>query len=265
MSGQVMMYVDGACKGNPGPGGWAAILQCGEHTKELVGGADHTTNNRMELQAVIEGLKALKKRSVVKLVTDSQYVIQMLKGARAKANQDLVEELRQLAGQHQVQAQWVKGHSGLASASTVRGVPTAQVMNELADELASREAAHRQQMVEAGWGDETVPQATRLVMATWRPVGGFIPQIVLFGCTAAWVGYGVLDPETQTVSPTACYTVNQPEYAPWVRCVNQLHERQRLVGAVPGLSEAIDLVPLPPAEQPTDPALWLAQLAGGGA
>lgn len=250
MSGQVLLYVDGACKRNPGPGGWAAVLRCGEHTKELVGGADHTTNNRMELTAVIEGLKALKKRSVVKLVTDSQYVIHMLTGARAKANQDLVEKMRQLAGQHQVQAQWVKGHNG-------------HELNELADELASREAAHRQQMVESGWGDETVPQATRLVMATWRPVGGFIPQIVLFGCTAAWVGYGVLDPETQTVSPTACYTANQPEYALWVRCINQLHERQRLVGAVPGLSEAIDLVPLPPAEQPPDPAVWLAQLAGG--
>ncbi len=118
MSGQVLLYVDGACKGNPGPGGWAAVLRCGDHTKELVGGADHTTNNRMELQAVIEGLKALKKRSVVKLVTDSQYVIHMLNGARAKANQDLVEELRQLAGQHQVQAQWVKGHNGHASNST---------------------------------------------------------------------------------------------------------------------------------------------------
>ncbi len=250
MSGQVLLYVDGACKGNPGPGGWAAVLRCGEHTKELVGGADHTTNNRMELQAVIEGLKALKKRSVVKLVTDSQYVIQMLKGARAKANQDLVEELRQLAGQHQVQAQWVKGHNG-------------HELNELADELASREAAHRQQMVEAGWGDETVPQATRLVMLIWRVVGSYLPQMAVVGCTGEWVGFGLVGSDGQTLLHTHHYTAGQEEYAPWVETINQLHERQRVMGHLPGLSEPVDLVPLPLAEQVTDHTHWLTQLAEG--
>lgn len=263
MSGQVMMYVDGACKGNPGPGGWAAILQCGEHTKELVGGADHTTNNRMELQAVIEGLKALKKRSVVKLVTDSQYVIQMLKGARAKANQDLVEELRQLAGQHQVQAQWVKGHSGLASASTVRGVPTAQVMNELADELASREAAHRQQMVEAGWGDETVPQATRLVMVTLRKVGQLWPYMAVMGCTDEWAGFALMAADEKTLYGHNVCPKRDVLYTDWVNVINQLHEQQRVTGNVLDLSEPVDIVPLPAAEQPQDTAYWLAQLAEG--
>ena len=250
MSGQVMIYVDGSCKGNPGPGGWAAVLRCGDHTKELVGGAGHTTNNRMELQAVIEGLKALKKRSVVKLVTDSQYVIQMLKGARAKANQDLVEELRQLAGQHQVQAQWVKGHNG-------------HELNELADELASREAAHRQQMVEAGWGDETVPQATRLVMLIWRVVGSYLPQMAVVGCTGEWVGFGLVGSDGQTLLHTHYFTAHQEEYAPWVETINQLHERQRVMGQLPGLSEPVDLVPLPLAEQVTDHTHWLTQLAEG--
>ena len=252
MSGQVMMYVDGSCKGNPGPGGWAAVLRCGEHTKELVGGADHTTNNRMELQAVIEGLKALKKRSVVRLVTDSQYVIQMLKGARAKANQDLVEELRQLAGQHQVQAQWVKGHNG-------------HELNELADELASREAAHRQQMVEAGWGDVSVPQATRLVMVVWRVVGSFQPQVAVAACTAEWVGFGLVGSDGQRLLHTHHFPGDSDEYAPWVEAIGQLHERQRVMGLLPGLTEPVDLVPLPLAEQITAPEPWLVQLTRGEA
>jgi len=252
MSGQVMMYVDGACKGNPGPGGWAAVLRCGEHTKELVGGADHTTNNRMELQAVIEGLKALKKRSVVRLVTDSQYVIQMLKGAHARANQDLVEELRQLAGQHQVQAQWVKGHNG-------------HELNELADELASREAAHRQQMVEAGWGDETVPRVTRLVMVVWRVVGSFQPQVAVAACTAEWVGFGLVSSDGQTLLHTHHFPADSDEYAPWIEAIEQLHERQRVMGLLPGLAEPVDLVPLPLAEQITAPEPWLVQLTGGEA
>lgn len=252
MSGQVMLYVDGACKNNPGPGGWAAVLRCGEHTKELVGGADHTTNNRMELQAVIEGLKALKKRSVVKLVTDSQYVIQMLKGARAKANRDLVEEMRQLAGQHQVQAQWVKGHNG-------------HELNELADELASREAAHRQQMVEAGWGDETVPQGTRLVIVTLRKVGQFLPYMAVFGCTDEWAGFALIAANEKTLYGYNLCPKSDTHYADWVGVINQLHDRQRVTGNVLALTEPVDIVPLPLTEQPQDTTSWLAQLAGGKA
>lgn len=136
---QVSMFVDGSCLGNPGPGGWAAILQCGQHEKEVVGGADHTTNNRMELTAVLEGLKALTRRCQVTVVTDSQYVATILNGGKAKANQDLVCEVRVQARRHEVTVQQVRGHSG-------------HEMNELADQLAFTEANHRKQMIAAGWG-----------------------------------------------------------------------------------------------------------------
>lgn len=139
MSNQVLLYTDGSCLGNPGPGGWSAILQCGEHEKELVGGADHTTNNRMELTAVLEGLKALTRRCQVTVVTDSQYVTTILNGGKAKANQDLVQQVRVQARRHQVTVQQVRGHSG-------------HEMNELADQLAFTEANHRKQMIAAGWG-----------------------------------------------------------------------------------------------------------------
>lgn len=136
---QVSMFVDGSCLGNPGPGGWAAILQCGQHEKEVVGGADHTTNNRMELTAVLEGLKALTRRCQVTVVTDSQYVATILNGGKAKANRDLVYEVRIQARRHQVTVQQVRGHSS-------------HEMNELADQLAFTEANHRKQMIAAGWG-----------------------------------------------------------------------------------------------------------------
>lgn len=136
---QVSMFVDGSCLGNPGPGGWAAILQYGAHEKEVVGGADHTTNNRMELTAVLEGLKALNRCCQVTVVTDSQYVATILNGGKAKANQDLVQQVRAQARRHEVTVQQVRGHSG-------------HEMNELADQLAFTEANHRKQMVAAGWG-----------------------------------------------------------------------------------------------------------------
>lgn len=135
---QVSMFVDGSCLGNPGPGGWSAILQYGEHEKELVGGADHTTNNRMELTAVLEGLKALTRCCQVTVVTDSQYVATILNGGKAKANRDLVYEVRVEARRHEVTVQQVRGHSG-------------HEMNELADQLAFTEANHRKQMIAAGW------------------------------------------------------------------------------------------------------------------
>ena len=139
MSNQVLLYTDGSCLGNPGPGGWSAILQYGEHEKELVGGADHTTNNRMELTAVLEGLKALNRRCQVTVVTDSQYVATILNGGKAKANRDLVYEARVQARHHEVTVQQVRGHSG-------------HEMNEMADQLAFTEANHRKQMIAAGWG-----------------------------------------------------------------------------------------------------------------
>jgi len=136
---QVEIFTDGACRGNPGPGGWGVVLRAGEHEKQLYGGETETTNNRMELKAAIEGLRALKQRSQVVLTTDSQYVRQGItqwitnwkKNAwrtstkKPVKNQDLWQALDQLAGEHQVTWRWVKGHSGHPE-------------NELADQLANQ-------------------------------------------------------------------------------------------------------------------------------
>ena len=126
MMPQVTLYTDGACSGNPGPGGWGALLRMGGHEKELSGAAANTTNNRMEMRAAIEGLKALKKPCTVDIYTDSQYVRQGIttwilgwkkngwKTADKKPvkNEDLWRILDELTQAHQVQWHWVKGHSG---------------------------------------------------------------------------------------------------------------------------------------------------------
>ena len=124
---QVQIFTDGACSGNPGPGGWGTVLRFGEHEKELSGGAADTTNNRMELTAVIEGLKALKEPCEVTLTTDSKYVCDsILKrwvyGWRARGwkksdgkpalNVDLWEQLLPLLEKHKVTFVWVRGHAG---------------------------------------------------------------------------------------------------------------------------------------------------------
>ena len=135
----VEIYADGACRGNPGPGGWGAWLISGSHRKELWGGELETTNNRMELTAVIEALTALKRPVVVRVHTDSKYVQQGIsswihgwkrngwKTADKKPvkNADLWQRLDQLAAQHKVEWLWVKGHAG-------------NVGNEKADALANR-------------------------------------------------------------------------------------------------------------------------------
>lgn len=122
----VEIFTDGACRGNPGPGGWAALLRLGETERLLSGASSMTTNNRMELQAAIEGLAALKRASRVILTTDSQYVRQGVttwvttwkrNGWRTSArepvkNRDLWERLDALASSHRVEWQWVRGHSG---------------------------------------------------------------------------------------------------------------------------------------------------------
>jgi ribonuclease HI len=127
----VFLVTDGACIGNPGPGGWACILRFGTHRKELFGSEPHTTNNRMELRAVIEGLKALREPCAVTVITDSQYVrngiTQWLEnwkshgwrkkkkggsGTRDVLNRDLWEELDAAAARHRVEWEWVKGHAG---------------------------------------------------------------------------------------------------------------------------------------------------------
>ena len=124
---EVELFTDGACSGNPGAGGWGAILRYKGKEKELSGGEKQTTNNRMELIAVIEGLKALKEPCQVHLVSDSQYVCNALKLGWAKKwrqngwmrnkkepalNPELWERLLELCEQHSVKVNWVKGHAG---------------------------------------------------------------------------------------------------------------------------------------------------------
>ena len=135
----VDIFSDGACKGNPGPGGWGAVLRFGDQEKEIFGGEPQTTNNRMEMTAVIEALSQLKRASKVRVYTDSQYVqkgiSEWLPGWKARrwrtaANQpvknvDLWQRLDALAAQHDVQWLWVKGHAGHPE-------------NERADALANR-------------------------------------------------------------------------------------------------------------------------------
>ena len=122
----VDIFTDGACSGNPGPGGWGTILRTGEHEKELSGGERATTNNRMELTAVIRGLEALKRSSAVTIHTDSRYVMDGLtqwlpkwkkngwKTADKKPvkNEDLWRELDVLCAKHDLKWRWVRGHSG---------------------------------------------------------------------------------------------------------------------------------------------------------
>ena len=133
----IELFTDGACSGNPGPGGWGAILRWRGEEKELYGGEENTTNNRMEALAVINGLKALKKPSTVTVYTDSTYIqkgmTQWLEGWKSKnfkikgggfrTNHDLWRELDTLNQKHKINWQWVKGHAGHPG-------------NERADELA---------------------------------------------------------------------------------------------------------------------------------
>ena len=126
MPAEVVIYSDGACRGNPGPGGWGVVLECGGKRKTLHGGEAHTTNNRMELTAAIKGLEALTRPCVVQFFSDSKYVLQgitewlpgwKLKGWKTAAkkpvlNSDLWQELERQAARHTIDWQWVKGHSG---------------------------------------------------------------------------------------------------------------------------------------------------------
>lgn len=139
MSHTIEIFTDGACKGNPGPGGWGVLLRLGEHQKTLFGGELNTTNNRMELTAAIRGLEALKKPAKVLLTTDSEYVMKGIcewmpnwkkRGWKTASRQpvknaDLWQQLDALVNQHQVEWRWVKGHSGHPE-------------NDLADALANQ-------------------------------------------------------------------------------------------------------------------------------
>jgi ribonuclease HI len=139
VTGTIRIYTDGACRGNPGPGGWGALLVAGGREKELWGGELMTTNNRMELTAAIRGIEALKRRCKIDLFTDSQYVrngirewlVQWKKRGWKTAdkkpvkNQDLWERLDELVTGHDIEWHWVRGHSGHDG-------------NERADALANR-------------------------------------------------------------------------------------------------------------------------------
>lgn len=123
---KVRLYTDGSCHGNPGPGGWAAILEFGEKTRELTGNDPATTNNRMEMMAVLEGLRALKEPCIVDVWTDSRYVVDGMKSWLAGwkkrgwktaskqpvKNEELWRALDGQADRHRVEWHWVKGHAG---------------------------------------------------------------------------------------------------------------------------------------------------------
>ncbi len=140
MADEVLIYTDGACRGNPGPGGWGAVLRYGDKEKRLYGGESETTNNRMELIAVIRALECLKNnKRRIRITTDSKYVLQgmteWIEGWKAKGwrtaskkpvmNADLWQALDKLVREYDIDWHWVKGHSGHPE-------------NDLADELANR-------------------------------------------------------------------------------------------------------------------------------
>lgn len=139
MEKTVYLFTDGACKGNPGAGGWGVLLRYGEHEKELFGGEAQTTNNRMELTAVLSGLKTLNRPCDVVICTDSQYVKNGMEswihnwkkngwktaGRQPVKNADLWQQLDEQVARHRVRWQWVKGHAG-------------HTENERADALANR-------------------------------------------------------------------------------------------------------------------------------
>ena len=135
----IQIYTDGACRGNPGPGGWGALLQFGSKEKQLYGGESLTTNNRMELRAVIEALSALKRPCNVSVTSDSTYVLKginewlpnwkkrgwLTSGKKPVKNEDLWKSLDSLKSVHNIEWHWVKGHSG-------------HLENELVDQLANK-------------------------------------------------------------------------------------------------------------------------------
>ena len=141
---KVQLITDGACLGNPGRGGWAAILRYGPHRKEIYGCEAHTTNNRMELQAAIQGLRALKERCEVEVVTDSEYVkngitqwIQNWKrngwktsDKKAVVNQDLWEELDEQNARHDTTWSWTKGHASHADNNRCDELATAAARSQ---------------------------------------------------------------------------------------------------------------------------------------
>jgi ribonuclease HI len=143
----IEIYTDGACRGNPGPGGWAALLQKGAHAKEISGAETLTTNNRMELTAVIRALETLKKPAAARLYTDSEYVrrgiTEWLSAWKARGwrtadrkpvkNQDLWQRLEEVSARHRIDWRWVPGHAGVPGNERVD-----RLANEAIDALHAR-------------------------------------------------------------------------------------------------------------------------------
>jgi ribonuclease HI len=156
----VTIYTDGACIGNPGPGGFAAVLICGEHRREVSGGYRHTTNNRMELMAAVAALRALKRPCEVTLHCDARYVVDGVRngtmrrwrglgwrrGGDAVPNADLWEQLLALCEVHQVEFRWVQGHAGVSG-------------NERCDALAEGAARGEDLPRDDGYENPVVPAA----------------------------------------------------------------------------------------------------------
>ena len=150
---QIVIYTDGSCLNNPGPGGWGVVLLYGDHRRELSGGFRETTNNRMELMAAISGLEALKEKCRVTLYSDSQYVVKGMaqgwarrwqangwkRNKREKAiSPDLWERLLNLAENHEIEFKWVRGHAGIPE-------------NERCDELALEAAQDNDLPIDGGY------------------------------------------------------------------------------------------------------------------
>jgi ribonuclease HI len=153
MSTDITIYTDGAARGNPGPGGYGVLLMSGVHRKELSQGYQHTTNNRMELMAVIAGIKAMKKEGMnITVYSDSQYVVKAVEQGwlnnwiktnfkGGKKNPDLWKEYYQLAQKHQIKFIWVKGHAS-------------NPFNNRCDELATAAADGKNLLVDTGYQPE---------------------------------------------------------------------------------------------------------------
>jgi ribonuclease HI len=159
MQDKIQIYTDGACKGNPGPGGYGVVLVSADHKKELSGGFRKTTNNRMELSACIEGLRSLKQPRSVVLTSDSKYVVNamvkgwakkwrsrswMLSPSKPAKNPDLWAQMLDLCDEHSVEFKWVKGHNGHPE-------------NERCDELAVAASEEKDLPMDAGFESKALP------------------------------------------------------------------------------------------------------------
>lgn len=158
---KVTVHTDGACEGNPGPGGWAAVLRFGSHLRELTGGDPATTNNRMELQAAISALAALKEPCDVDLFTDSEYLrqgitewLRIWKANRWRTaerkpvkNDDLWRQLDEVASRHTIHWQWLKGHAGHPDNERCDQLATAEIQKIRRQHTPEQLAAHLQAFV----------------------------------------------------------------------------------------------------------------------